>query len=90
MYRQYHAYRCCMARKNVDLPQVDHMNFRVEDVRPRSGRASSEVRRVLNKQYEGLFRKSSKKGNNIGISCIGLRHVSSHTSLYIALVNSLL
>ena len=55
---------------NIDLPQVDLMNFRVEFrveyVRPRSGRASDEVargrpfvRRVLNKQDEGLFRKST-------------------------------
>ena len=54
----------------ADLPQVDLMNFRVEHVRPRSGRClgreaaeratkSREVRRVLNKQDERLFRKSS-------------------------------
>ena len=43
------------------MPQVDLMNFRVEYVRSRSGRASDEVavRRVLNKQYKGLFRKST-------------------------------
>ena len=45
------------------------MNFRVEYVRPRSGRcfigreagerATKFVRRVLNKQDEGLFRKSN-------------------------------
>ena len=29
----------------VDLPQVDLMNFKVEYVRPRSGRASDEVAR---------------------------------------------
>ena len=40
------------------LKQVDLMNFRVEHVRPRSGRASDEVA-VLNKQDEGLFRKSA-------------------------------
>ena len=33
------------ALKTVDLPQVDLMNFRVEYVRPRSGRASDEVAR---------------------------------------------
>ena len=52
----------------LDLPQVDLMNFRVEYVRPRSGRClgreaaeratKSFVRRVLNKQGEELFRKS--------------------------------
>ena len=51
----------------LDLPQVDLMNFKVEYVRPRSGsclgREAAEratksfVRRVLNKQGEGLFRK---------------------------------
>ena len=53
----------------LDLPQVDLMNFRVEYmveyVRPRSGRASDEVRRVLNKQDEGLFRKSTFKSPSI-------------------------
>ena len=49
---------------HLDLPQVDLMNFRVEYVRPRSDRClgherSSFVRRVLNKQDEGLFRKSN-------------------------------
>ena len=55
---------------SIDLPQVDLINFRVEYVRPRSGRClgrkaaeratkSREVRRVLNKQDEGLFRKSN-------------------------------
>ena len=49
----------------VDLPQVDLMNFRVEYVRPLSGRClgrEAAERRVLNKQDEGLFRKSSLKG----------------------------
>ena len=39
----------------LDLPQVDLINFRVEYVRPRSARASDE----LKKQDEGLFRKSN-------------------------------
>ena len=56
----------------VDLPQVDLVNFRVEYVRPRSGRflgreaaeratksREVDVRRVLNKLDEGLFRKST-------------------------------
>ena len=53
----------------VDLPQVDLMNFRIELVRPPSGRfwgserrsreRLSFVRRVLNKPDEGLFRKST-------------------------------
>ena len=56
---------------SLDLPQVDLMNFRVEYVfRPRRGRCLGReaaeratksrevVRRVLNKQDEGLFRKS--------------------------------
>ena len=70
-----------ISRNSVDLPQVDLMNFRVEYVRPLSGRCLGReaaeratksrevlrheryferyfVRRVLNKQDEGLFRKS--------------------------------
>ena len=49
----------------LDVPQVDLMNFRVEYVRPRSSRclgreaAERATREVLNKQDEGLFRKSS-------------------------------
>ena len=41
--------------RSLDLPQVDLMNFRVEYVRPRSGRCFG----VLNKQDKGLFRKST-------------------------------
>ena len=59
-----------MAGDCLDLPEVDLVNFRVQYVRPRSGRClggeaaeratkSREVLRVLNKQDEGLFRKSS-------------------------------
>ena len=48
-------------QKTVDLPQVDLMNFRVEYVRPRSGRClgreaaerATKSREVLNKQGEG-------------------------------------
>ena len=62
----------------LDLPQVDLMNFRVEYVKPRSdrggclGREAAEratksrevfVRRVLNEQDEGFFRKSSALWN---------------------------
>ena len=66
---------------SLDLPQVDLMNFRVEFVRPRSGRCfgrqatkratkSQEVfvRRVLNKQAEGLFRKSIRLNRDKGIA----------------------
>ena len=45
---------------DVDLPQVDLMNFRVQYVRPRSGRClgreaaerATKLREVLNKQDE--------------------------------------
>ena len=46
------------------MPQVDLMNFRVEYVRPLSGRClgrEAAERRVLNKQDEGLFRKSTSR-----------------------------
>ena len=36
----YNELRSCLINSNVDLPQVDLMNFRVEYVRPRSGRFS--------------------------------------------------
>ena len=38
----------------VDLPQVDLMNFRVEYVRPQSGRASDEVARGRLVSLEGF------------------------------------
>ena len=40
--------------KFVDLPQVDLMNFRVEYVRPQSGRASDEVARGRLVSLEGF------------------------------------
>ena len=48
---------------SLDLPQVELMNFRVEYVRPRSGRwlccEAAERARVLIKQDEGLLSKST-------------------------------
>ena len=48
------------AAQNLDLPQVDLMNFRVENGRASDEVARGLVRRVLNKQDEGLFRKSTQ------------------------------
>ena len=51
-------YRRC--KLDVDLPQVDLMNFRVE-----LGREAAVVWVVLNKQDEGLFRKSTHDVANL-------------------------
>ena len=56
----------------LDLPQVDLMNFRVDLGREAAERATKSqevfVRRVLNKQAEGLFRKSIRLNRDKGIA----------------------
>ena len=43
-----------ISAREIDLPQVDLINFRVEYVRPRSGRASDEVARGRLVSLEGF------------------------------------
>ena len=48
------------ADERLDLPQFDLRNFRVEYVRPRSGRCPA-----VDREDEGLSRKSNKRSNNV-------------------------
>ena len=53
----------------IDLPQVDLMNFRVEYVRPRSGRASDEVARGRLVSLEGFSFAFRAKKLRSGVTC---------------------
>ena len=61
-------YYMALSHKDLDLPQVDLINFRVEYVRPQSGRASNEVARgrlVLLEGFSFEFRAKNEEWRDL-------------------------
>ena len=78
----------------VDLPQVDLMNFRVEYVRPRSGRASDEVargrpagtesrRRIFQKVYGQKLQ--THRRHNLSRVKTGQARLNKHNFVYLVI-----